>query len=291
VTNVIRLLLIVFLACAGCRQAHQERATSHASNRPDAPVFLFDRAFITREHVAEAMAFEAELAKRYAQPAPAGESWFDVLPGDAKVLVVAGHATQHMRDGSFKSQDGGSGGLAVMLNRLAGCPTIINRYQSPRDPNYYDDSDFKAALKEMIERDKPVLVIDIHGSSSGRPYDIDFGTVGGTSLLGQWDELERLAGCLRCEGMRNFSQDYFAASRKGTVTRFVTGLGVPCVQLEFNSSWLPQPTGTPVDLIQRQRVGQVIQGMVRFVEPHANAARITALKRMRPTATTTTSLP
>jgi hypothetical protein len=285
------VLLVVVLACAGCRQSHQKRAPSNPSKTPNAPVFLFDRAFVTREHVAEAMAFEAELATRYAQPAPAGESWFDVLPGDAKVLVVAGHATQHTRDGSFKSQDGGTGGLAVMLNRLAGCPTIINRYQSPRDPNYYDDSDFKRTLKDMIERHKPVLVIDIHGSSSGRPYDIDFGTVGGTSLLGEWDELERLAECLRREGMRNFSQDYFAALRKGTVTRFVNGLGVPCVQLEFNSAWLPQPAGRPVDLVQRQRVGQVIQGMVRFVEPHANPERIAALKRMRPTATTTTSLP
>ena len=283
---MIRFALVACLVvAAGCRAPKPEPVT------PDAPVILFDRAFVTREHVAEAMAFEADLAKRYAQAAPAGESWFEILPGDAKVLVVAGHATSHRREGSFKSQDGGTGGLAVMLNRLAGCPTIMNRYQSPIDPNYYDDSDFKRALKELIERHKPVLVLDIHGSSSGRPYDIDFGTVRGTSLLGRWGELERLAECLRREGMRNFSQDYFAASRTGTVTRFVMGMGVPCVQLEFNSSWLPQPAGGPVDLVQRQRVGQAIQGMVRFIEPYADAQRIAELKKTRPTPTTAVSLP
>ena len=277
-------VVVTCMALGGCR-------STQPLAQPDALVVLFERAFITREHVAEAMAFEADLAKRYAKPAPAGESWFEVLDGDAKVLVVAGHATQHMRAGSFKSQDGGTGGLAVMLHRLAGCPTIINRYQSPRDPNYYDDSELKVALEQMIERHKPVLVIDIHGSSSGRPYDIDFGTVGGTSMLGDRRQLERLAKCLEREGMRNFSQDYFAASRKGTVTQFVKAMGVPCVQLEFNSSWLPQPAGGPVDLMQRQRVGQVIQGMVRFVEPYANAEKIAAMKKARPTATTTTSLP
>jgi hypothetical protein len=280
-----RWLLIVSLVFAGCRQHQQQRPPA------DAPVLLFERAIITREHVAEAMAFEAELAKRYAQPAPPGESWFQVLPGDAKVLVVAGHATSHLRDGSYKSQDGGTGGLAVMLNRLAGCPTIINTYQSPVDPNYYDDSDFKRTLKDMIELHKPVLVIDIHGSSSGRPYDVDFGTVGGTSLLGRREYLERLAERLRREGMRNFSQDYFAASRKGTVTRFVSAMGVPCVQLELNSSWLPQPAGGPVDLIQRQRVGQVIQGMVRFLEPYSDAQRFESLRTARATPTTTRSLP
>jgi hypothetical protein len=280
----VAFLLITSLA-VGCRDARHSASA-------DAPVVLFDRAFITREHVAEAMAFEADLAKRYAKPAPAGESWFEVLEGDAKVLVVAGHATQHMRQGAFKSQDGGTGGLAIMLHRLAGCPTIMTRYQSPRDPNYYDDdSDFKLALKQMVQRHKHVLVLDIHDSSSGRPYDIDFGTVGGTSVLGQREHLERLVECLHREGMRNFSQDYFAASRRGTVTQFVKAMGVPCVQLEFNSSWLPQPAGGPVDLVQRQRVGQVIQGMVRFVEPYANAQLIDALKRARPTPTTTTSLP
>jgi hypothetical protein len=283
-TRATGWLFVVCVALAGCR-APQPRAASAS------PIVRFDRAFVTREHVAEAMALEADLAKRYAKPAPAGESWFELLDGDAKVLVVAGHATQHMRQGAFKSQDGGTGALALMLHRLAGCPTIMNRYQSPRDPNYYDDSDFKAALKEMILRLKPVLVLDIHGSSSGRPYDIDFGTVGGTSLLGERRQLDRLAERLEREGMRNFSQDYFAASRKGTVTRFVMAMGVPCVQLEFNSSWLPQPAGGPVDLVQRQRVGQVIQAMVRFIEPYANPEKIAALKKARPTATTTTSLP
>jgi len=281
------VVFVVIVTCwlgIGCR-------ASRSAEVSDGRIVLFDRAFITREHVAEAMEFEAKLAKRYTQPAPQGQPWFEVLPGDAKVLVVAGHATSHHREGVFKSQDGGTGGLAVMLNRLAGCPLIINAYQSPRDPNYYDDSEFKRALKELIERDRPALVIDIHASSSGRPYDIDFGTIGGKSLLGQGEHLERLVACLRREGMRNFSQDYFAASRRGTVTRFVSEMGVPCVQLEFNSSWLPHPEGGPVDLVQRQRVGQALQGMMRFVEPHCDAKRFEVLRRARPTPTTAISLP
>ena len=256
--NRLQIVLIVLLALlAGCHD-----------KRPQ-PVVLFSKAIITREHVDEAMSFEAELSKRYAQPAPEGQPWFQVLPGSACVIIVAGHATSHMRDGQVKSQDGGTGALAFMLHRLADCPAIINTHQSPTDPNSFDDIDFKRELAAMIDRHKPALVLDLHGSSSGRPYDIDFGTIGGTSLLGHRQPLERLAACLRAEGMRNFSQDYFNASAKGRTTRFVSARGVPCVQLEINSSWLPQPKGGPVDLVQRQRMGQLLQGMVRFLKPYA----------------------
>ena len=96
--------VVVGILLIGCR-APQSREASTAERG-----VLFERAFVTREHVTEAMEFEAKLAKRYHQPAPAGQPWFEILPGDAKVLIVAGHATPHMREGAFKSQDGGTGG-------------------------------------------------------------------------------------------------------------------------------------------------------------------------------------
>jgi hypothetical protein len=208
-----------------------------------------------------------------------------VLPGEASVIVVAGHATAHVREGKPKEVDGGTGSLAVMINRLAGCPAIHTTYLSPSDPNYYDDNAFKAELARMIERHRPVMVLDLHGSNSSRPYDVDFGTIeGGKSLLGREDLLLRLAECLRNEGMRNFSQDFFPASRPGTVTRFVSErLGVPCVQLEINQNWLI--TSSEPELargMQYQRFAQVLQGIVRFVRSVDQSFGSTTRKRLLP---------
>lgn len=243
-------LLLLLAAAAGCRR--------------DVPTVLFPRAIIVREDVAAAMAIESDLAKRYDQFAPTTRPWFEALPGKSKVLVVAGHATAHTREGTRKEADAGTGSLAVMLNRLVDCPVIYTTYRSPSDPNYYDDNAFKQQLKQMIDEHKPIIVLDLHASNAGRPYDMDFGTIGGTSLLHRDDLLSRLADNLRREGMRNFSQDYFAASRSGTVTRFVSAMGVPCVQLECNSSWMLS-LGARDSMIQQQRFGQLLQALVRFV--------------------------
>jgi hypothetical protein len=236
---------------------------------PAKPVVLFPKAVITREHVDEAMTFEAELTKRYNQPAPAGQPWFEVRPGTARVIVVAGHATAHARDGQIKSQDGGTGALAYMLNRLADCPAIISTYQSASDPNWYDDNDFKRALAELIDRHKPALVLDLHGSSSGRPYDVDFGTMhGGASLLGRDTLLVRLADGLRREGLVNLSQDFFPAARQATVTKWTAARGVPAVQLEISGVWL-RPGG---DDLAAHRYAQLLQALVRFVAATDSAA-------------------
>ena len=73
--------------------------------------------------------------------------------------------------------------------------------------------------------------------------------------------------------MLNCSQDYFSAGREETVTAFVSGMGVPCVQLEFSSTWLVRPREGDASLY-RHRFGQVLQGMVRFVrEVDAENAR------------------
>ena len=69
--------------------------------------------------------------------------------------MVAGHATAHMREDQLKPEDRGTGSLAVMLNKLAGCPVLYTTYLSPSDPNYYDDNEFKRTLSHMIKQYAP----------------------------------------------------------------------------------------------------------------------------------------
>ncbi len=220
---------------------------------------LFPRAFVIREDTDVAFACEASLAQSYEAPPAPGEPWFRVLPGRSGVLVTAPHATGQTREGQIKPADGGTGSLAVMVNALAGTRAIYTTRLSPADPNFYDDNEFKQALARAIDERRPRVVLDLHASDSGRPYDVDFGTMAGTSLPG--DLLSRLAASLRAEGPVAFSQDFFAAARNRTVTRFAAARGVPAVQLEINATWLPGArAGDP----GRQRFAQLLQALVRF---------------------------
>lgn len=203
---------------------------------PPKPVFR--RAIVKTEDVSTAIRTEWELRKSYEVLPGDSEPWFVVLEGASSVLVSAPHATAQTREGKTKFADAGTGALAVMLNALAKTPTIYTSKMSPSDPNFYDDNTYKEKLKEMIGQRRPKLVIDLHASHWYRPYDIDFGTLNGRSIAGREAWLRRLADNLARAGFRDFSQDYFPASANQTVTKFVHSMGVRCLQMEINETWL-----------------------------------------------------
>ena len=176
--------------------------------------------------------------------------------------MTAPHATQPTRDGKLRAySDGGTGPLALMLHRLADATVLYTAYASPSDPNYYDDNAFKQTLDSLIVALEPTVVLDLHSSHAYRPYDIDFGTMHGRSLLDRNDILPLLHQKLSDEGLRNFSSNYFAAAKNQTVTKWVTARGVPCIQVEINYTWLnPDEDG-----LHAHRFAQVLQGLVRFI--------------------------
>ncbi len=88
-----------------------------------------------------------------------------------------------------------------------------------------------------------------------------------SSLLGNRRLLTDLIRSFEAEGIDNHSLDYFAASKNQTVTKFVSGLGIPCIQLEINSNYMPVPSDTNSD--RPQRVGQALQALTRYILAHA----------------------
>jgi hypothetical protein len=241
----MRTALLFTLALTACRTAEP----------------VLQRAIINPPDVEAAATVEKDLATRYDVLPQGDETWFEILPGTAKVLIVAGHATAQTREGALKGPDRGTGSLAVALARLTNAPTIYTTRRSPSDPNYYDDNAFKAEVARLVADKRPVLVLDLHASHSMRPYDIDFGVMGGRSLQGREDWLTRLSETLKREGLINQSRDFFAAARNQTVTKFVSERGVPAIQLEISATWL-DAGGDP---LRAHRFAQLLQGLVRFI--------------------------
>jgi hypothetical protein len=227
---------------------------------------LFPRASVEKQDVDRAIEFEAQLRARYDTAPPEGAAWFEVLSGTAPVVISAPHATTPTRRGAARSfADGGTGSLAVALHRLTDATVIYTTYESPSDPNFYDENDYKRELGVLIASIEPKLVLDLHASHWNRPYDVDFGTLGGSSLLGNDALLRLLADHLRSAGLVNFSQDYFAASRNATVTKWVAARGVPCIQLEISSTWMVPPSTSGAHHLEAHRFAQLLEALTRFV--------------------------
>jgi hypothetical protein len=225
---------------------------------------LPEKAIITKTHVDHAISIEEKFVDHSEEFAPPGEAWFEVKHGTSNVLLVAPHATRPTREGKLRFPDGGTGSFALMLAELTDSTVIYTTYASPSDPNYYDDNDFKRELARLVKPQKPRLVLDIHASHWYRPYDVDFGTMNGESIKGNRWIIKSLIKHLEQEGMSNFSMDYFAATKNETVTKFVTAMGTPCVQLELNSNYTAHQRDS--ETVRPQMFAQALQGLVRFVE-------------------------
>lgn len=223
---------------------------------------LLSKSIIEPDTVKAAIATAKELDARSESDPPEGVSWLRVVDGRVPIIVTAPHATSPMRDGKRRYSDGGgTAALALGLSELSHVWVIYTTYASPSDPNYYDDNEFKSTLKTLIERVRPVLLLDIHGSNPRRPYDVDFGTMDGSSLLGRNELFDQLVDRLRSEGIDNLSLNRFAASENATITKFASRLGVPSIQLEVNAV-LVTPQSGPV---QEQAYARLTQALVRYL--------------------------
>ena len=208
------------------------------------------------------------MSLRYERPPADGKSWFAVTPGRSSVLVVAGHAAATTREGKLKPADSGTGSLADALHRMADVTVVASTAMSPSDSNYYDDNEFKRELARLLDTRQYTLVLDLHASHAYRPYDIDLGTMDSTSLLGRPQIAADLLACFAAEGLTAFSENYFAAARAATVTKFVSARGVPGVQLEISDTCLILAKDGQVIQgreLQMHRFAQVLQGLIRFI--------------------------
>jgi len=223
---------------------------------------LPQKALLKPAIIKEAITITEKLDDNREVKAPDGENWFDVIVGPVPIVVTAPHATSPLRDGKLRFSDGGgTGALAVILNKIAGVTVIYTTYASPSDPNYYDNNTFKDALREIIDRQDPVLLLDLHGSHAFRPYEIDFGIMDGQSLLGNDHFLTDLISILRADGIINLSNNYFGASKHATITKFASNRGVPSIQMEISSTWLtPQKNN-----LNAHRFAQMLQALLRYI--------------------------
>ncbi|MGP8214981.1 MAG: hypothetical protein ACLQQ4_05410 [Bacteroidia bacterium] len=227
-----------------------------------------NKAIVTPAMLDSLDKYELFFEKNDTLNAPNGKSWFKYLSGNSPLLIVAPHATSHMREGKRIKIDGGTGSLAVFLNKNYSIPILFTTYKSPSDPNYYDDNAFKDTLGKIVEKYKPKFIIDLHGSVWSRPYDVDFGTLNNKSYFDKADLFKSLIEDFVSNGLVVGSQDYFSAEEHQTDTKFLHNKGFPCVQCEINSNYLMRSLkkDSIVEYINKQKSAQLLQALIQFNE-------------------------
>lgn len=169
------------------------------------------------------------------------DDYFKVITPTAKskILISAPHTLPHLRKGKYKWADSGSGALALALQRATNTHLIYTT-RSGIDPNYYDNSLYKVALKKYLKSHPEIeLVIDIHGASPKRQFDVDLGTMHHKSIRNP--KVYQVIKSHFEKAKLRVSENFFSASKAETVTKFVYNLGLSAIQMENNVGNLLYP--------------------------------------------------
>lgn len=258
-----RLVLGLLVAASACASPG---STTARVPRPQIAVQSpgIKRAVIDRADIDTVLdlKLDSTLSSRERQPIPAGENWFTILDGTQRAIVTAPHATRPFRDGASRFSDGGgTAELAVALHNVCGVTVMHTTWDSPSDPNYYDDNDFKLRLRELIRDKSPVIVLDLHGSHAHRPYELDVGTMNGRSLLGRPTLVKALVDAFRQEGILNISDNFFPGARQQTVVKFAAAAGVPAIQMELSALRVSPSSGDEA----AHKFSQTLQAIAEFL--------------------------
>ena len=173
--------------------------------------------------------------------------------GDRPILLSAPHATTHTRSGDEKMEEEFTAGVVRYLAKMCDCHAIFSTHLQDEDPNWDEDSAYKNAIADAVERHGIQAVIDIHGMTNRHNIGVALGTMHGRSLVNlelspvqpfldvgfehvAISSLETLSS----PDWRRVVVDhpkFTGGLRSHTVTRFVVEeLGLPALQVELTSA-------------------------------------------------------
>jgi hypothetical protein len=187
---------------------------------------------------------------------------FELLLGTRRALVIAPHATTHVRVGRLKFGEIGTASLALALHQLTGCSMIYTNTRSPEDPSFVEDGPLKRAVESVARAVEPEIILDLHSLKPTRLIECDLATMRGRSLQGSATLLWMLISELRAAGLQRITMDAFPATRPATITHWATKRKLTCIQCEVRSDWLLQPGS---DTLQKARFASLSMGLARFL--------------------------
>ncbi|WP_221564564.1 N-formylglutamate amidohydrolase [Alkalihalobacillus sp. TS-13] len=162
---------------------------------------------------------------------------FDIKKGSVPILLSMPHSVVHLRNHKLKEADDYTGSIGLIVQSLTNCYSLYSTRLSEEDPNYVKDGLYKKELVQLIKRHNIAAVIDIHGASLKREFDIDLGTLHGKSIKHAY--VENIREIFNRNNIKDVREnDTFPATHTGTITSYVyTYTGIPCIQIEINGKY------------------------------------------------------
>lgn len=155
-----------------------------------------------------------------------------ILKGKVPILFSAAHTMfQKKEDGSIKKSEPYTKAIALFLNKHYDVYSIVKNKDNGIDSNFDNYDVYNVEMRRLIKNNNIKLVIDLHGASKEREFDVEFGTL--NNLSADFSTIRELEEAFKENGIVNISQN--EPFKGGAITRGIYSLDdVEVIQIEIN---------------------------------------------------------
>lgn len=188
------------------------------------------------------------------------ESTYLVKKGTVPIILTAAHTMkQRKKDGTIKLNEPFTKAIAKYVSNKTDCSYLIKQKATKIDSNCEEIDDFKLLLEKLINEYGIKLLIDIHGASSKRKFDVELGTLNNLSV--------------RQSTIRNLRNSFFENGiyeivlnepfKGGGITKYIFGkTEIDVIQIEINGKYR--------NINNAENMERICNALIKFIRKYVS---------------------
>ena len=183
---------------------------------------------------------------------------YTILKGSVPILFSAPHTMYQLRDdGTTKLKEPYTKAIALYLNKYCNTYAIVKNNDTGVDSNRNNYDQYNVEMRRLIKENGIKLVIDLHGASIDREFDVEFGTL--NNLSADFSTIKELEEAFTENGINIINHnDPF---KGGAITQGIYALDdVDVIQIEINGKYRDSNN---IELLEK-----LIQSLKNFIKQY-----------------------
>lgn len=183
---------------------------------------------------------------------------YTILKGNVPILFSAPHTMYQLRDDeSIKLKEPYTKAIALYLNKYCNTYAIVKNNDTGIDSNRDNYDQYNVEMRRLIKENNIKLVIDLHGASKDREFDVEFGTL--NNLSADFSTIKELEEAFIEKGINKINHN--DSFKGGAITQGIYALDdVDVIQIEINGKYR--------DYKNVNNLEKIIQSLQNFVKQY-----------------------
>lgn len=154
--------------------------------------------------------------------------------GKVPVILTAVHTMVQQKSDGIKYNEPFTKAIAEYVSNKVDSSYYIKLKDTGIDSNSLVIDEFKNELLKIIKENNIKLLIDLHGASKDRNFDVEFGTLNNLSV--DYTAVKELEDAFNENGIKNV--EYNNPFKGGGITRYIYGeTDIDIIQIEINKKF------------------------------------------------------